>query len=376
MRVAFFDLARRDAAISQLTRNAISEALSSGQLVGGRFVERFEADFADYIGAKYCVATSNGLDSLRLMLQGLGVGPGDEVIVPAQTFIATWLAASQVGAQPIPVDIDEFGLLDPAQLRDRLTPRTKVVIPVHLFGSPCDLDAIRAALNNHPAAVIEDAAQAHGATYKGKMAGSLADGAAFSFYPTKNLGAVGDAGAIVTDNADLAAEVRSLQSYGMGSSKYEHVRLGWNCRMDAVQAAILSAYLPYLDEWNARRGQIAKAYDAVLAQHDPSRISRVSRPDGVNAINANHLFVLRTPNREALRRSLDALGVQTDIHYPSPPFRSALFQVDDSLSLKTQHMPQADALAKHCLSLPMHPWLSDQEVTHTCNALLAALKSL
>lgn len=374
VRVAFFDLARRDAALGQLTRHAVSEVLSSGYLVGGEYVERFENDFARFLGVRHCIATSNGLDSLRLILQGMEIGNGDQVIVPAQTFIATWLAVSQLGAQPIPVDVDQFGLLDPVLLSDKLTPRTKAVIPVHLFGSPCDMDAIRDVLSGHDIPVIEDAAQAHGAEYKGETVGSLASASAFSFYPTKNLGAAGDAGAIATNDDRLAAEMRSLRSYGSGASKYEHSRLGWNCRMDSLQAAILTVHLPYLAEWNARRRQIAAAYDEVITGIEPSLVSRVFRPDGNNSLNANHLFVIRTPDRDSLRRRLEVLGVETDIHYPTPPFRATPFLKKSPLkAIRIPHMPEAEALSAQCLSLPLNPWLTDNEVSYVCETLSRAL---
>jgi dTDP-4-amino-4,6-dideoxygalactose transaminase len=372
MQVAFFDLARRDAAVGLVTRNAMSQALASGQVVGGAFVERFEFEFAKYLGVKHCIATSNGLDSLRLILQSLGVGEGDEVLVPAQTFIATWLAVAQLGARPVPVDVDQFGLLDPDGVGDRLTSRTKAVIPVHLFGSPCDMDAIRKVLEGRSVALVEDAAQAHGAKYKGKLAGSLAEAAAFSFYPTKNLGAAGDAGAVVTNDDGIAAEVRSLRSYGAGASKYDHVRMGWNCRMDSVQAATLSAYLPYLDEWNGRRNKIAQAYDAVVSQYETRRVSRVAREDSPESINANHLYVLRSPRRDWLRERLLTLGVSTDIHYPVPPFRTPAFA--GHVDLGSQALLNADDLATQALSLPLHPWLSDEEVAYTCDALAMALQ--
>jgi dTDP-4-amino-4,6-dideoxygalactose transaminase len=370
MEVAFFDLTRRDQEMGSEFRSAIDAVLKSGQFIAGPAVEDFEYAFADYIGVRHCIATSNGLDALRLILQGIGIGPGDEVLVPAQTFVATWLAVSQLGGVPVAVDVTSAGLLDPTQIAQRVSNRTRAVIPVHLYGSPCDMDLIHDVLHGSGIAVIEDAAQAHGALYKGRSVGGLGTAAAFSFYPTKNLGALGDAGAITTDDDELAAVLRSLRSYGAGQDKYDHVRGGWNCRMDPIQAAVLQTQLKRLDEWNMRRQEFAQVYDAALIEIAPTALHRVTSVSAPGSIPVNHLYVVAGAERDQFRQGLATLGIQTDVHYPSAPYRLPIFSNRGSESPKLVRMPEADKLAAQCVSLPLHPWMRAEEVEAVAQAVV------
>lgn len=372
MEVAFFDLSRRDQELGPEFRTAMDRVLKSGQFIAGPVVEDFERAFADYIGVGHCIAVSNGLDALRLTLQGLGIGPGDEVLVPAQTFVATWLAVAQLGAVPVAVDVTPAGLMNPAQIEQRLSDKTKAAIPVHLFGTPCDMDEISAVLAGHGIAVIEDAAQAHGALYKGHKVGSLGAAAAFSFYPTKNLGALGDAGAVTTNDDELAAVLRSLRSYGSGSDKYDHVRSGWNCRMDPIQAAVLLIGLARLDEWNIRRKEFAQIYDAALLSNAPIALRRVAGVGAPGSVPVNHLYVLAGAERDPFRQRLASLGIRTDVHYPYAPYRLPIFSNRGSESLKFVRMPEADKLAAQCVSLPLHPWLHPEEVQAVAQAVILA----
>lgn len=375
MQVAFLDLTRRDQEMGSEFRSAIDAVLKSGQFISGPVVEGFEQAFADYIGVRHCIATSNGLDALRLILQAIGIGPGDEVLVPAQTFVATWLAVSQLGGIPVAVDVTSAGLLDPTQIAQRVSRRTRAIIPVHLYGAPCDMDLIHDVLLGSGITVIEDAAQAHGALYKGRKVGGLGTAAAFSFYPTKNLGALGDAGAITTDDDELAAVLRSLRSYGLGHHKYDHVRGGWNCRMDPIQAAVLQAQLNRLDEWNLRRQEFAEIYDAALKEILPSALHRVASLSSPGSSHVNHLYVVAGADREQIRQGLATLGIQTDVHYPSAPYRLPMFLTSGTESLEFVPMPEADRLAAHCVSLPLNPWMRTEEVEAVVRAVLLTAPS-
>jgi dTDP-4-amino-4,6-dideoxygalactose transaminase len=332
---------------------AVQRALNSGRYILGEELEAFESEFAEYCGAKYCVGVGNGLDALHLILRAYGIGPGDEVIVPAHTFIATWLAVTYAGAKPVPVETcdDASYTISPERIETAITPRTRAIIPVHLYGRPADMTPITHIAGKHGLKVIEDAAQAHGARYQGRRAGSLGDAAAFSFYPAKNLGAFGDGGAITTADADLAAKLRSLRNYG-SSAKYVHDVIGLNSRLDPLQAAILRVKLRHLDEWNARRLLLVECYQRSLAG---TAVALPLITAGFESVF--HLFVLRTAKRDMLQAGLKKTGIETLIHYPLPPHKQGAYP-----SMRRLHLPIAESLANEVLSLPLGPHLSCGEV--------------
>jgi dTDP-3-amino-3,4,6-trideoxy-alpha-D-glucose transaminase len=346
MRVPFLDLKAPYAELRTEIDDAYQRVMRSGWHVLGPEVEAFEAEFAAYCGAAHCVTVGSGCDALELSLRAYGIGPGDEVLVPAHTFIATWLAVTAVGARPVPVEPDEKTCtMDPAAAEAAVTARTRAIVPVHLYGRPADLTALRALADRHGLAVVEDAAQAAGAHYQGDRIGAGPSAVAFSFYPAKNLGAAGDAGAVVTDDAALADRIRLVRGYG-SRVKYEHEVIGTNSRTDELQAAILRVKLRHLDDWNARRTAVADRYLAAMTG-DPQL------PDPVDG-HAWHLFVVRTDQREALRGRLTAAGIETMIHYPVAVHRSAAYA---ELGWKEGSFPVAERLAAQVLSLPIGPHL-------------------
>jgi dTDP-3-amino-3,4,6-trideoxy-alpha-D-glucose transaminase len=334
---------------------AFHRVMDSGRYLFGPELEAFEAEFAGYCGAKHCVGVGNGLDALHLTLRALGIGRGDEVIVPAQTFIATWLAVSHAGAVPVGVDVDpRTANLDPALLEAAITPRTRAIIPVHLYGQPADMDAIAAIATRHGLAVIEDAAQAHGARHRGRRTGSLGHAAAFSFYPAKNLGAFGDAGAVVTNDGALADKVRLLRNYG-SRTKYVHELPGFNSRIEELHAALLRVRLRHLDEWNARRQSLAARY--IKALEAVPGLSLPAVPDWAEPVW--HLFVIRHPRRHELAEALAKAGIGTQVHYPvPPPFQTAY----EGHGPAGNRFPSARRLAGEVLSLPLGPHLKEDEV--------------
>lgn len=327
--------------------------MNSGWYILGEELEAFESEFAEYCGARYCVGVGNGLDALHLILRAYGIGPGDEVIVPAHTFIATWLAVTYSGAKPVPVETrdDAAYTISPELIEAAITPKTRAIIPVHLYGRPADMVPIKHVAAKHGLRVIEDAAQAHGARYQGCRAGSLGDAAAFSFYPAKNLGAFGDGGAITTSDAELAAQLRSLRNYG-SSAKYVHDLLGLNSRLDPLQAAMLRIKLRHLDDWNARRLSRAECYRQRLTG---TKVLLPASDDGFESVF--HLFVVRTPHRDKLQTSLKEVGIETLIHYPIPPHKQGAYG-----SMRGHVLPVAERLSNEVLSLPMGPHLSTGEV--------------
>jgi dTDP-4-amino-4,6-dideoxygalactose transaminase len=354
MLIDFLNLGRVNARYEPAIREAIDRVLRSGFYILGEETAAFEREFASYCGAKHCVAVANGLDALHLILRGYDIGAGHEVIVPANTFIATWLAVSLVGAQIVPVEPDEATWnIDPKRIEEAITPRTRAIMPVHLYGAPADMDAIREIAQRHHLRVIEDAAQAHGARYRGQRAGSLGDAAGFSFYPGKNLGALGDGGAITTNDDDLAERLRKLRNYG-SSTKYQHDVEGVNSRLDEMQSAVLRAKLPHLDEDNAQRAAVADRYREALAN---TPVELVQVPG--NAESAWHLFVVRTPRRDALRDYLTSRGIGTQIHYPVPCHRQGAYAHQAWPAL-----PVTEGLQSQILSLPMAPYLSADDVAH------------
>ena len=361
MTVPFLDV---EASYRELQRDidaAQQRVLASGRYLLGEELERFEAEFAAFCQAKHCVGVANGLDALRLSLGAVGVGPGDEVIVPSHTFIATWLAVSHVGATPVPVEPDRTTYnIDSGRIEAAITGRTKAILPVHLYGQPADMDGINQIAKRHRLFVIEDNAQAHGAKYKSRRTGSLGDLAATSFYPGKNLGGFGDAGAVTTNSDELAEKVRLLRNYG-SPTKYHHDVLGFNSRLDELQAAILRAKLPRLDEWNARRTRIARRYSEQL------RCNGLVLPQVADDVEPVwHLFVVRHRDRDALRDHLHNRGVSTLIHYPIPPHLSGAYE---KCGLRAGSLPVAEELASTCLSLPIGPHMSDAQIAVVSTAV-------
>lgn len=347
--VRFLDLRAAYAELKAEIDAAITSALSSGYYVLGAEVEAFEREYAAYCGAAHCVGVANGLDALHLALRAMEVGPGDEVVVPSNTYIATWLAVSHCGATPVPVEPDErTHNLNPAGVEAAITPRTKVILPVHLYGQPADLDPILDIARRYGLKVLEDAAQAHGARYKGVRIGAHGNAVAWSFYPGKNLGAMGDAGAVTTDDADLADRVRVLRNYG-SRAKYVNEVQGYNSRLDPIQAAVLRVKLARLDEWNTRRRLVAARYREGLAG---AALQLPDVPDWADA--AWHLYVVRTAHRDRVQAELRAAGVETLIHYPIPPH---LQQAYAGLGYGVGDFPIAEKLAGEVLSLPIGPHL-------------------
>jgi len=351
MKVPFLDL---KAAYSEQAHGldaASRRVLESGRYILGPECENFEKEYADFCAARHCVAVGNGLEALKLILIAKGVGKGDEVIVPANTFIATWLAVSEVGANPVPVEPDEKTYnIDPEKIASAITKKTKAVIAVHLYGQPADMDPIINICNDHDLALVEDAAQAHGAKYKGRTVGALGDAAGFSFYPAKNLGAFGDGGAVVTNDPELADTVRVLRNYG-SRRRYENEAKGVNSRLDEIQAALLRVRLKVLEDWNHRRTMAAKRYLEGLAENDGLILPNVPKW----AMPVWHQFVIRHQERDALREHLERGGVSTLIHYPIPPHRSGAYK---SNVLRVHHLKLTETLSDTVLSLPIGPHIS------------------
>ena len=365
MSIPFLDLQAINQRQADDLKAAFARVLESGWYILGKEVQQFEADFAGYCGSQHAIGVSNGLDALHLILRGYGIGAGDEVIVPSNTYIATWLAVTYAGATPVPVEpVEATYNLDPARIEAAITPRTRAIMAVHLYGQPADMDPILAIAAKHGLKVIEDAAQAHGAYYKGRRVGTLGDAAGFSFYPGKNLGALGDAGAVTTNDPVLAEQVRVLLNYG-SRTKYVNEVQGYNCRLDELQAALLGAKLSLLDADNARRRAIAARYLAGL-QGLPLQLPSV--PAGMEPVW--HLFVVRHAQRNQLQARLQATGVGTVIHYPTPPHLQPAYA---ELAIARGQLPIAERIHEEVLSLPMGPHLSDDDVDAVIAAVRAAL---
>jgi len=341
---------------------AYRRVMDSGWYLLGAETERLEAEYAEYCGVEYCVTVANGLDALSLSLRGLGVGSGDEVIVPSNTYIATWLAVTHVGAALVPVEPDPAtGNLDPTRIEAAITPRTRAIMPVHLYGQPADMDPINEVASRHGLAVVEDAAQSHGACYDGRRSGALGTAAGHSFYPGKNLGAFSDAGAVTTSDADLADRVRKLRNYG-SAVKYHNEIPGVNSRIDEFQAAVLRAKLRHLDQWNQRRRLLAAQY-----QRELDGVAKLTLPSIIHRSDPVwHLFVVRHPQRDALQTHLTDAGIGTLIHYPIPPHRSGAYQ---SLTIPAGSLPIAEQLAKSVLSLPISPHHDSEQVAEVCRVV-------
>lgn len=336
--------------------------MESGWYVLGNEVEAFEAEFATYCETSHCIGVANGLDALHLIVRAYGIGPGDEVIVPSNTYIATWLAVTHAGATPVPVEPYENTYnLDASRIEQAITPRTKAILVVHLYGQPADMDAINALARKHGLKVIEDCAQAHGARYKGRRAGGLGDAAGFSFYPGKNLGAIGDGGAVTTNDPELAERIRVLRNYG-SRIKYHNEVVGFNSRLDELQAALLRVKLTRLDEWNERRRQVAAHYLQALAREEQLILPFVP----IWAEPVWHLFVVRHAQRDLLQQQLQVRGIATLIHYPIPSHRSQVY----AREYQGCPLPIAEELAGSVLSLPMGPHLRSEQASVVTSSLV------
>ena len=342
-------------------RAAFARVLDNSWYIEGKEDAAFEAAFADYCGAKYCVGCGNGLDALVLILKALGIGPGDEVIVPSNTFIATVLAISYAGATPVFVEplLASYNI-DPARIEAAITEKTKAIMAVHLYGQCADMDPILAIAHAHGLKVVEDAAQAHGAAYKGRRAGSLGDAAGFSFYPGKNLGALGDAGCVTTNDPALAEQIRALGNYG-SDYKYHHIYKGQNSRLDEMQAAFLAAKLPHLDAMNAQRRAIAARYFAGIT--NPAVILPTVMPGCEHVF---HIFAVRCKNRDALEKHLNAQGIGTNKHYPTPIHLQGAYK---ELGIPAGALPLAEEISATELSLPMYYGMTDEQVTAVIDAV-------
>jgi dTDP-4-amino-4,6-dideoxygalactose transaminase len=368
MSVPFLDLKSINLKYREQFHLALDRVLDSGWLVLGNEVEAFELEFASYCGVNHCIGVGNGLEALHLGLRAWGIGEGDEVIVPSNTYIATWLAVSYAGAVPVSVEPDSTTFnINPNRIEAAITSRTRAIIPVHLYGQPADMDAIMSVAGKYGLKVLEDAAQAHGARYQGRRAGGLGHAAGFSFYPGKNLGALGDGGAFTTNDAELADRVRILRNYG-SRIKYHNEMKGFNSRLDELQAAFLRSKLPHLDIDNARRREIAALYQKALNRND------ITLPEvPAWADPAWHLYVIRTKQRDALKQRLEALGIGSLIHYPIPPHLQNAYL---SEYVSKGRYPLAEQMAAEVISLPMGPHLSDQQVAAVIEACLEICPAL
>ena len=361
--IPFFNLSCLHSEIRNEINQSIERVLNNSSFVLGDEVDQFEQEFATYCRAKYCISVGNGLDALTLTLRAKGIGEGDEVLVPSHTFIATWLAVSQCGAKPVPVDIsmDNF-LIDYEQISNKVTSKTKAIIPVHLYGHPVDVDLIHSFLPNEKKLfVLEDSAQAHGSRCKGKTAGTLGDASAFSFYPTKNLGCLGDGGAITTNDSELASKLYELRSYG-SKEKYIHNSLGINSRLDEIQAAVLRIKLKRLDEWNRMRRQLAALYTQFLNGVGDIKVQAISE----EVDHVFHLFVITSSKRDEIRRHLSNQGISALIHYPIAPIRQRAYS---SIMSESYICPNADKASSTLLSLPLWPYMTEDALIRVANSI-------
>ncbi len=354
MKVPFLDMKSPYRELAQELDEAYHKVMESGWYILGEEVEEFEQEFASYLGVKHCIGLGNGLEALHLILRGYGIGDGDEVIVPANTYIATWLAVSYAGAKPVPVEPDpDTCNLDPDRIKQAITPKTRAILPVHLYGQPANMDPINRLAQTHHLLVIEDSAQAHGARYQGRKVGSIGDASGWSFYPGKNLGALGDAGAVTTNDDELADRVRVLRNYGSRIKYYNEVK-GYNSRLDPLQAAFLRVKLRHLDEWNDRRKKVAQKYFKGL--QDVPGIILPHVPDFADP--CWHIYLIRSKARDPLRAFCDEKNIGTLIHYPIPPHLSDAYQ---EMGYGPASFPISEELAQTVLSIPMGPHLTEEE---------------
>jgi dTDP-4-amino-4,6-dideoxygalactose transaminase len=368
VKVPFVDLKAQYAGIAEEVRSAIMAVVEDCAFVGGKYVQRFEEDFASFCGCKYGVGVSSGTSALHLALMAMGIGPGDEIVTAANTFIATTEAVSHAGADFRLVDIDlRTYNIDPSLIEGAVTERTKAIIPVHLYGQPADMDAVNAIAARHGLMVLEDAAQAQGARYKGKRTGSLGTAAAFSFYPAKNLGAYGDAGIVVTDDKALAETVRLLANHGRRSAT-DHAVEGFNARLDGIQAAVLDAKLPHLDDWNGRRREAAARYNRLLRDLDV-----VTPEEAPYAEHIYHLYVIRVKNRDTVMKELAAREVYCGLHYPVPLHMLDAYQ---RLGRAGGAYPVTEEVASELLSLPMFPEITESQQEYVVSSLAEILEKM
>jgi dTDP-4-amino-4,6-dideoxygalactose transaminase len=367
VKVPYLDLPAQIRGVRKEIDTALARALDNCTFCLGPDVAQFEKDFAGFCGVKHCVAMNSGTSALHVAMRLLNVGPGDEVITTPYTFIATSWAISYTGAKPVYVDIDDDTLcLNPKLIEKAVTPRTKAVLPVHLYGHPFDADAILKICRKHNLPLVEDAAQAHGAKYKGKTTGTLGDIACFSFYPAKNLGACGEGGALVTNNPDFAARAKSLREHG-STQRYHHDEIGYNYRMEGFQGAVLGVKLKHFDAWAAGRRRVAKRYAELLADtplHLPRETGAVE--------SAWHLYTVRHPRRDELKKFLDENGIGNAVHYPIPLHRQKVYA---HLGHKPGDFPVAEKAAREVLSLPMFPELTDAQIGRVAEVVRNFFKS-
>ncbi len=363
MKVPFVSFLPMERELDAELRGAFDRVFSRSWYIEGKEDETFEKAFAEYCGTKYCVGVGNGLDALMLVLKALGIGEGDEVIVPSNTYIATALAVTYVGAKPVFVEpeIETFNI-DPKRIEAAITEQTKAIMPVHLYGRACDMDPIIEIARKHGLRVVEDCAQAHGATYKGRKIGTFGDAAGFSFYPGKNLGALGDAGAVVTNNAEIAERVRALGNYG-SDYKYHHIYKGNNSRLDELQAAFLAAKLPILDKMNEERRRIAGRY---LAEIQSPEVILPAVTEGY--VPVWHIFGIRCKRRDELEKFLNEKGIGTNKHYPIPMHLQECYK---DLGFREGTFPIAEEISRTELSLPMFYGMIDEEITYVIDAVNA-----
>jgi dTDP-4-amino-4,6-dideoxygalactose transaminase len=361
-RVPYLDLQAQYGSIRTEVLTALEEICESTSFAQGPATSKFEAKFAAYCGVNHCVSLNSGTSALHLALRCLDVGPGDEVVAPSMTFIATAWAISYVGATPVFVDIEPVRrTLNPDKLEAAITPRTKAIIPVHLYGMPAEMDRINAIAERHGLPVIEDAAQAHGAKYRGKRVGQFGRIACFSFYPGKNLGAYGEGGALITNDASIAQRARSLRDHAQ-SQKYLHDEIGYNYRMDSFQGAVLSIKLKHLDKWNTARNDCARHYTELLKGSSYKLPAHVSGSECVW-----HCYVIATPERDRVRSALQDVGIQSAVHYPVPVHLQKAYA---HLGYRSGDLPVTEALCEHCLSLPIYPELSKEKISRIASVLL------
>lgn len=359
--IPFLDLHEPYQELKTEITEAFEKVMESGWYILGEEVRKFEQEFAAYCGTKHCIGVANGLDALHLILKAYGIGAGDEVIVPSNTYIATWLAVTYTGAKVVPVEPDKKTYnIDPQKIEKAITSKTKAILPVHLYGQCVDMDPIKEIAKKYNLKIIEDSAQSQGALYKGKKSGALGDASGFSFYPGKNLGAFGDAGAITTDDDNLADRLFMLRNYG-SKIKYENQIIGYNSRLDELQAAFLRVKLRYLDEWNKRRSVLAQIYleglqglDLVLPE-----VEKGTTP-------VWHVFVIQTKQREALQKFLANHKIATLIHYPIPPHLQEAYK---TLGISRGELPISESIHQNILSLPIGPHMNEEQVQHVVNVM-------
>jgi dTDP-4-amino-4,6-dideoxygalactose transaminase len=368
MKVPFLDLSTQYRVIKQEVDSAIQEVCAHSSFILGPQVEQFEQSFASFIGSRHCVGLASGTDALRLAFEALSIGPGDEVIVPANTFVATAIGVTEAGARPVLVDIDpDTFLIDYSKLEQARTSRTKAICPVHLYGRACDMDQIMSFAEKYNLAVVEDTAQAHGAKWRGKSVGSFGHIGCYSFYPGKNLGAYGDAGGIVTDDERLFRQVRKLRNYG-SEIKYQHPEKGMNSRLDSIQACVLSIELKHLASWNLKRWEAAQRYSSILGKRQSNSLilPDIRSPDE----HVFHLYVIRVAERDRVAKKLADMGVSTVVHYPVPFHLQGGYT---DLGYREGDFPVTESLSRNILSLPLFPEITSEQIEYVCDSLLKAL---